>query len=509
MKPSHELFELICSLSQTEKRFFKVYAGRHVIGKQNVYVRLFNAIARQKSYDEEKIIRQFKGEAFVKYFAAEKYYLYQMVLHSLDAYHSESSVEHRLAKMLHFAEILFKRSLYDQCGKILDRAEKIARTFERFPELEQVLFRRQSLIYHNPEISDRQIETYIGELFAEQDKVRKLQDNLIQYRRLSELIFAIYKQKGLARNTAELARLDNLMRHPLLKKESEAHSYDAARYFYGCHIIHCDAYSREEKSAEYSLRLIRLIESRPDRLEENPASYIAALNSYLITNLRLRRFELFGNTLRKLKELRNSEPVRKSMGLQLRLFEATATHQLDFHIKTRTYTDAMPAIRETEKELIRLGTAVDKAYRITIYHNMVSIYFGAGMFREALRKLNLIINEPGNEIREDLVCFARVINLIVHYELGNELQLPYLMRSAYRFLHKRNRVLRFEKVIFEHLRFLLRTRRESEIPGILLKLKKNLIPLLKEPYEKNLFEDIDLISWLDRKTALLQKKKHR
>jgi len=44
MKPSTELFDLIRSLSQSEKRYFKVYASKHVIGKENNYVRLFEAI---------------------------------------------------------------------------------------------------------------------------------------------------------------------------------------------------------------------------------------------------------------------------------------------------------------------------------------------------------------------------------------------------------------------------------------------------------------------------------
>lgn len=34
MIPSDELYKLIKSLSQAEKRFFKIYASRHVIGDE-------------------------------------------------------------------------------------------------------------------------------------------------------------------------------------------------------------------------------------------------------------------------------------------------------------------------------------------------------------------------------------------------------------------------------------------------------------------------------------------
>ena len=52
---SEELFQLIKSLSKQEKRYFKLYASRHVIGEKNKYVQLFDAIDKQAAYNEEKI----------------------------------------------------------------------------------------------------------------------------------------------------------------------------------------------------------------------------------------------------------------------------------------------------------------------------------------------------------------------------------------------------------------------------------------------------------------------
>ena len=55
MIASDELHKLIKSLTQSEKRFFKIYASRHIIGEQNNYVQLFDVIASQKKYNEEAI----------------------------------------------------------------------------------------------------------------------------------------------------------------------------------------------------------------------------------------------------------------------------------------------------------------------------------------------------------------------------------------------------------------------------------------------------------------------
>ena len=48
------------------------------------------------------------------------------MLRSLDAFHSESSVDVQLRSQLHYAEILYKKSLYDECSKMLLKSKKLA-----------------------------------------------------------------------------------------------------------------------------------------------------------------------------------------------------------------------------------------------------------------------------------------------------------------------------------------------------------------------------------------------
>ena len=52
--PSHDLFLLISSMSKTEKRYFKKFSELH--GKEdNQYLLLFDAIAKQKEFDEDAL----------------------------------------------------------------------------------------------------------------------------------------------------------------------------------------------------------------------------------------------------------------------------------------------------------------------------------------------------------------------------------------------------------------------------------------------------------------------
>lgn len=103
-KASASLHRLIKSLTKPEKRYFKVFSSRHVIGDQNNYLVLFDAIDRQSEYDEAKLLKKFKNEPFVKRFSIAKSRLYNAILKSLDAYHANSSVEAQLKRQLHCAE---------------------------------------------------------------------------------------------------------------------------------------------------------------------------------------------------------------------------------------------------------------------------------------------------------------------------------------------------------------------------------------------------------------------
>ena len=59
------LHSLIHRLDQAEKRYFKVFGGRHSRAKQGKSVRLFDAIAGQKEYDADRLRQQFEGEKFI------------------------------------------------------------------------------------------------------------------------------------------------------------------------------------------------------------------------------------------------------------------------------------------------------------------------------------------------------------------------------------------------------------------------------------------------------------
>lgn len=110
MKKRDALYDLIKSLTQNEKRYFKIYASRHTIGKENKYVKLFESIDKLNNYDEAKLKAKIKKESFAGHLAASKNYLYNLILECLDIYHKDSSIDRQISKYINIAGFFLKKN---------------------------------------------------------------------------------------------------------------------------------------------------------------------------------------------------------------------------------------------------------------------------------------------------------------------------------------------------------------------------------------------------------------
>ncbi|MCK6648167.1 MAG: hypothetical protein L6Q66_00790, partial [Bacteroidia bacterium] len=130
----------------SEKRYFKIYSSRHVIGHNNNYIHLFDEIDKQKEYDEAKIKSVFIHETFVKHLPSEKNYLYNHILESLNAFHKDRTFLTRYSNILVNIEVLYNKGLYEQCRKVIQKAKKEAYALEKFSIL-FLIIRWETLVY--------------------------------------------------------------------------------------------------------------------------------------------------------------------------------------------------------------------------------------------------------------------------------------------------------------------------------------------------------------------------
>ena len=102
-------------------------------------------------------------------------------------------------------------------------------------------------------------------------------------------------------------------------------------------------------------------------------------------------------------------------------------------------------------------------------------------------------------MRQDLYSYARLINLIVHFELGNLDLIEYLIKSTQRFLNKKNRDFELETVIISFIKKLSKVSEKEKQHEIFIQLRDKLEELFKDQDNRILFNYFDFLSWVDAK----------
>jgi hypothetical protein len=133
-----DLFDLIRSLSPSEKRYFKVHAEKFGNGGYKMqYEKLFDALNTwpEEDYDEKEFKKKHKGKAFLKNLPSDKNYLRELILKVIRNYGSDSDPEAELPELLLSIRLLINKGLKNQVSKLIEKAIKLAGEREQYNEM--------------------------------------------------------------------------------------------------------------------------------------------------------------------------------------------------------------------------------------------------------------------------------------------------------------------------------------------------------------------------------------
>ena len=137
-------------------------------------------------------------------------------------------------------------------------------------------------------------------------------------------------------------------------------------------------------------------------------------------------------------------------------------------------------------------------HRILVFnYKIATLYFGSGDYETSIDYLQKIIND-NVDLRYDLQCYARLLHLLAHYEMGNFDIIDYLIKSVYRFMAKMENLTVVEEEIFKFLRHSFNVPKNKMQPELELFLKK-IKQFEKSRFETRSFAYLDIISWVESK----------
>jgi hypothetical protein len=162
-----------------------------------------------------------------------------------------------------------------------------------------------------------------------------------------------------------------------------------------------------------------------------------------------------------------------------------------------SFKEGLTLIPVIEKELTEYTLFLDRHRVLVLNYKFAMLYFGSGNYNTGIDYLQKIMND-NSTLRYDLQCYARVLHLMAHYELGNDMLMESLSKSVYRFMAKMKNLTAVEEAMFKFLRRsipLSPRQLKPEFEKLLVTIKH----LEKDRFQTRSFAYIDIISWVESK----------
>jgi tetratricopeptide (TPR) repeat protein len=177
--------------------------------------------------------------------------------------------------------------------------------------------------------------------------------------------------------------------------------------------------------------------------------------------------------------------------------------KLNVYFKMGNMKKCLQLIPEIEV-LLEKNKDADKLLKEIIYWQITSLLMISEQYKLALKWLvKANISEDSN-IRQDLECIGRIMEIVLHYELGKTDVMEYRLKSTYRFLASKQKMYQLEKIILTSIRKLINVNSKEESIQFFKQLKSALEPIVKDPLESKFLVYFDIMSWLESK---IEKKK--
>ncbi len=487
------LFQLVKSLEKSEKRHFKLYIRRSSSREDLKIVQLFDAIDKSKDYDEKLILKKLPGIEKPQY-ANLKAHLYKELLASLRLLKSAESIDLQLHEQLDYARILYNKGLYLQSLKILEKVKDLAKSYHQESFLIQVISLEKKI--ETLHIT-RSGEGAADRLTAEANDVNEQRTMITSLSNLALQLYQWYVKHGHARNEKEEKGVMLFFRKNLQVDRQKITGFYQRLYLYQSYCWY--AFIRQDflMYYRYSKKWVDLFNNEPMMITVETGHYIKGIHNLLTANFNLRNYKQFDNYLARFERFTFSKVASRHDNFRMQAFVYLTSARINQHLMKGTFDEGLKLVPAVEKGMDEFSMYIDRHRVLVIQYKTALLYFGNGNYEISIDHLQKIINGPV-DIRIDLQCYARLLHLMAHFEMGNDDIIESLIRSVFRFMSRMENLTVVEEEIFKFLRNNVYESAEQLKPG-LKKFLQRIKQFEKNRFETRVFSYLDIISWVESK----------
>ncbi|MEO6071158.1 MAG: hypothetical protein ABIN57_08595 [Chitinophagaceae bacterium] len=487
------LYQLIHSLEKSEKRNFKLYIKRNSAKEDLKIIQLFDALDKLKEYDEKLLLKKLPGIEKPQ-LSNLKAHLYKQILASLRLLKSTENLELQLNEQLDYARILYNKGLYLQSLKILDKVKEQAVSNSQDTILIQVISLEKKIetLHITRSMQDR-----ADRLTTEANEVHERRKVITQLSNLALQLYSWYVKNGHARNEKDETGVRSFFLDHLPPNAFEFTGFYERLYLYQSYCWY--AFIRQDflMYYRYTQKWVDLFGEQPTMKAVETGHYIKGMHNLLNAHFDLRNHQQFDKVLKVFEEFASSEIAVQHDNFRVQAFMYLYTSKINQHFMHGTFKEGLALVPYIEEKLSEVTLYLDRHRILVFNYKIASLYFGSGDYKTSIDYLQRIIND-NVDLRYDLQCYARLMHLMAHYEIGNFDILEYLIKSVYRFMAKMENLTVIEEEMFKFLRSSFQVSKHKLKPE-LEKFLQKIKGLEKSRFETRSFAYLDIISWVESK----------
>ena len=480
-----ETYELVKSLSKTEKRYFKLYAQFQRGDKS--YLKLFEIIDLQKIFSEKNINQKFFAKNKSTNFPAVKKYLFEQLVTSIKSYGAYKDLDSDHTDLIETYKVLHYKGLHGQSARLLKKIKKVTLQDDAFIRHFYVL-----------------LLEYLGEMFNTDDpnpdrvyqilEEKKHTFNIIEnYTKVGDPFSyqRLYLRKKLyCRTKKEKDELTKLMTPVLKTKESDMMSRTAlAMRNMGL----CDYYmaiGKPEKAFETSKVYLELRKNAgSDKID---TTTISEHLQHLSLCIRSGIYEGFEENIHKFKTLIDTIHNQQKFMMG---YERWYNYSFIYYNRRGQFTKALEFLDSEKTTMTKVGNDFSMKAKIMLWYFTAYNNYAMKDYRAALKMVQRIMNTTNDEMEE--FSLAKLLLMFIHYDLKNYELLEYQVRSYHRLMHKTERLYKCEKIMLDFFKTVSNADSKKQRQQKIEEVQKKVTTIFKTHYERGFTFYFDIHSWIE------------
>ena len=487
MLKSESLIHLINNLTKQEKKEFSLYISNK---PEKDYIFLFRLIDDKKVSDPEELKMSFLTAKPTSSFNTVVIYLFDLLIDILTRLRTEQDSYYLLFNELLHARVLYEKSMYQECFQVLKKVKEKAVYYENHFAL--LVAQRLELNYLlTLDFEDMDEQKLLNKQYKMNNTLKSIRQ-LNEQSSLYELLKYRMINRGASRSLEETQKLDDLVTSEIsivasagvenfeIKKN---HQLFQANYF-----ITVGDYKAAFNSF---VELNKLFEENSHLWNNPPVYYLMTVEGMLESLRIMHNYEGMNYFIEKLGKL--SSP---SSSFQLNVI---FIYRLFSFIDAGDFDKAGIWIAEHQTSLIDKMLLLKEQQQAEMSLYIALIHLGNGEYRKARKRLSATIGR-GHLYSLPLFRTIRIVNVMIHYELGDVDYIQSEIRSIKREMSKNKGYnLKVESFLLKFLNYSFADTNRKKRAEIWESMAEEVHALYADKYETQILRKFDFVAWVEAK----------